>query len=411
MNLKIHLFAPSVLCVSQSIDPVGEGEIAFSDLVSLLRHDGHPAVTHALAAALREFGLTAGGRGGRTSKTFSGAEIRLASSGDAFAKEVDGHVRELVSLLIRHKAPESLSDELIDGIWQKNRPLNRKSRFECLLVDKQGLLLVAPAAEAHDRVFELDKAHDLAEILLSIDVFLEEASTVRHSYPAYVDFILERVTGWITQPGSQMAQTVSYQKLFELLRDEFQVAAKLDSVHRPKLSEYDRTFLNSFSDGWWEDPAFYEVIENADQARAGLGLDFVEDVQWRQILQRDIRETHRSFDAKNYKATQVLAGSVLEAALLAAILRANPQTSRRVLKGGLRDLLTEAQATSVISPTTDLGGFIDTVASFRNLIHPEREVRMGNEPNEHRAAMSIAAMELVLKELEANAKDSHRPPA
>jgi hypothetical protein len=105
----------------------------------------------------------------------------------------------------------------------------------------------------------------------------------------------------------------------------------------------------------------------------------------------------------------VLAGSVLEAALLAAILKVAPSGASKLKTLALKELFDEARTRSVIAPSDDLVGFVDTIATFRNLIHPGREVRKGIEPNEHRATISIAAMELLLKEIEQSVGRTNQP--
>ena len=143
-------------------------------------------------------------------------------------------------------------------------------------------------------------------------------------------------------------------------------------------------------------------------------LQFIEDVPFRRTLSVDIASAHRALANAEWKAATVLAGSVIEALCLWAIGRASAdvavQTADRLQRTGLlgrraipRDVL-QWHAPELIEVAfalefldSDAAQVARTTREYRNLIHPGREIRTGQQCTEGVAHVAIGAMQRVVE--------------
>jgi hypothetical protein len=144
-------------------------------------------------------------------------------------------------------------------------------------------------------------------------------------------------------------------------------------------------------------------------------LDFIDDPELRRTLSVDLAAAHRALAHGEWKAATVLAGSVLEA-LCVWIIRRNSNEARnasveRLLREGVlrrppaADVLSwqAAELIEVAFAQGAMGG--DTVQAarqtkdYRNLIHPGRELRTGQQCTEGTAHIAIGAMQRVVEDL------------
>jgi hypothetical protein len=147
-------------------------------------------------------------------------------------------------------------------------------------------------------------------------------------------------------------------------------------------------------------------------------LAFVTDAPFRETLRADIAAASRSFGVADWKGATVLAGSVVEALLLWAVLEHETRTPRSsaqaalslvgsgalskspdpaVERWGLHELTEVAHTLGIIGPITAAQCRI--AREFRNLIHPGRAARMGQQCNRGTTLSALAAVEHVIGDL------------
>jgi len=150
-------------------------------------------------------------------------------------------------------------------------------------------------------------------------------------------------------------------------------------------------------------------------SKATAELDFIQDDDLKTNFELDISATNQALSNGEWKATTVLAGSVIEALLLWA-LRNSDQTriNHAITKLKERKILTKSPSSSLdmwslytmIEVSVKLNIIEERTAEqtrlakdFRNLIHPGREKRLSFKCNRGTALAAVAAVEFVVKDL------------
>ena len=145
-------------------------------------------------------------------------------------------------------------------------------------------------------------------------------------------------------------------------------------------------------------------------------LAFIEDTELRDGLRLDISAINRALSNSEWKATTVLAGSVVEALLLWALRRlpeAEVFAKAIKLSGGgtldrrpgpelekwhLQEYIEVAAALNIVDPNTAAQARL--AREYRNLIHPGRALRLGTRCDRGIALGAVAALEMVVRDLE-----------
>ena len=138
------------------------------------------------------------------------------------------------------------------------------------------------------------------------------------------------------------------------------------------------------------------------------GLEFVSDKQLREGLRVDISAATSALNNHEYKASTVLAGSVIEALLLWGLNELDEQEVRNKtapLKPPknsldtwrLSDLIKAANACNLIDETTTRQA--ELAQDFRNLIHPGRATRLAATCTLGTAYAALAAVDMVAARL------------
>lgn len=148
------------------------------------------------------------------------------------------------------------------------------------------------------------------------------------------------------------------------------------------------------------------------------GLDFIEDPRARASVRTDASTAHRALGNGEYKAATVLAGSVVEALLLwrlrplataeLAAARRRVNEDRRDAKRSslptkglewysLSDFIEVAEAAGAITAT--LASSLRTTREYRNLIHPGRVLRSGEDASQATALYALGGMEGLIEAL------------
>jgi hypothetical protein len=141
-------------------------------------------------------------------------------------------------------------------------------------------------------------------------------------------------------------------------------------------------------------------------SRASAGLAFLSDQNLRENLRIDISAANRALVTGEWKAVTVLAGSIVEAILLWAIQEKSPAEFARVTaispklpstapdEWHLPDYIVAAERLSILKPNTVIHARL--TKDFRNLIHPGRARRLGQQCNRGTALAALASVELVI---------------
>lgn len=144
-------------------------------------------------------------------------------------------------------------------------------------------------------------------------------------------------------------------------------------------------------------------------------LQWVDDADLRQSLRLDLSSTNKALAEGEWKAATVLAGSVMEALLLWRLLKEDDAQVEKAC----HDLVTEKKLDK--KPPTDqtfwnLHQYIEVTAAlnlisdesakqarlakgFRDLIHPGREQRLGQQCDRATALTAAAAVEHIIRNL------------
>jgi hypothetical protein len=152
-------------------------------------------------------------------------------------------------------------------------------------------------------------------------------------------------------------------------------------------------------------------------------LQFIDDAVFRRTLSVDVAAAHRALTNGEWKAATVLAGSVIEALCLWAIRRHAPdaglETAQRLQREGILgrrgvpgdllnwhapELIEVAFAQALIGE--DTVQVARTTKDYRNLIHPGRELRTGQQCTEGVGHVSVGAMRRVIEDLEGRAPNA-----
>lgn len=144
-------------------------------------------------------------------------------------------------------------------------------------------------------------------------------------------------------------------------------------------------------------------------------LIFIEDDDLRADLRVDISATNQALSSGEWKATTVLAGSVIEALLLWALKKhdqderstaVNTLLKDRTLKSDPGENLDKWTLHTFVEVASDLKIIgenttkqVRLAKGFRNLIHPGREQRLGQKCNRGTALSAVAAVEFVVSDL------------
>jgi hypothetical protein len=139
-------------------------------------------------------------------------------------------------------------------------------------------------------------------------------------------------------------------------------------------------------------------------------LSFIQDDEFEKELRLDISRVNQALSNTEWKATTVLAGSVMEALLLWALNQEPPANIRSATtslklkddpseldKWTLGPLIKVAEKLNVISNMTATQAKLTQL--FRNLIHPGRTKRLGEKCNRGTAMAAVAGLEFVVEDL------------
>src|SRR5260370_19329130 len=131
-------------------------------------------------------------------------------------------------------------------------------------------------------------------------------------------------------------------------------------------------------------------------------FDFLSDEKFRFSLEKDYQELMLSLQNGAWKAAYILAGSIIEAILIDYLLATGYQHTDP-LTMPLADAISVCRENGILSEKTEYIAYM--IKSYRNLIHPDRAVRLSEIVEEGSAKVAQALVDIIVKEvLEAKKK-------
>ncbi|MGW4501480.1 hypothetical protein ACWENR_23060 [Micromonospora sp. NPDC004336] len=129
--------------------------------------------------------------------------------------------------------------------------------------------------------------------------------------------------------------------------------------------------------------------------------DIVRDADLAAILESRLNEARVCDRNGAYSSAVIMLGSLLEGVLLDAVKARMPGSSEPLKKWNLHNLLETAHDNKWIQ--TDVHGFATTLREYRNLVHPNAQVKIGHAPDQDTVLMCWPVINAALNDLAATA--------
>lgn len=136
-------------------------------------------------------------------------------------------------------------------------------------------------------------------------------------------------------------------------------------------------------------------------------FDFISGEDFRKSLEDDYNELAQCLKVNAWKAAHVLAGSIIETLLIDFLIASNykHKTSIDPLKMDLGQAIIACRKEGILTEKTEQ--LSSAIKSYRNLIHPGRKIRLGEEVDENGAKVAHALVDIVIKEVSARRKENY----
>lgn len=128
-------------------------------------------------------------------------------------------------------------------------------------------------------------------------------------------------------------------------------------------------------------------------------FEFISDLRFKSILERDYKELERCFEAECYKSVLVMSGSLIEALISEFFINQPPvgYNDKKILGLTLGQLIDLALSEKLIDEKVK--SLSSVVRGFRNLIHPGRELRSNERFDKETANVSLSLVRIILKDI------------
>lgn len=136
-------------------------------------------------------------------------------------------------------------------------------------------------------------------------------------------------------------------------------------------------------------------------------FDFISGDNFRDSLNSDYLELTSCLEHQAWKAVHVLSGSIVEAILIDYLVSSNYQnrTSTDLLKLDLGNAITICREEGILSPRA--AELSSVVRSYRNLIHPGRIIRTGEQVDENGAKIAAVLVEIIANEVSVKKRENY----
>ncbi len=134
------------------------------------------------------------------------------------------------------------------------------------------------------------------------------------------------------------------------------------------------------------------------ETKPNSGLfDFITHPELKANLASNYKELQGSVEQGNWTAAHVLAGSIIEAALMDYLLAVQHADEAKLLKWDLSDLIAAGKAEGVV---TDRASYLcHVIKDYRNLIHPGRVLRLKEKVDEEGARVALSLVKMVAQDI------------
>ncbi|HEY4034786.1 MAG TPA: hypothetical protein VGL94_12570 [Ktedonobacteraceae bacterium] len=127
-----------------------------------------------------------------------------------------------------------------------------------------------------------------------------------------------------------------------------------------------------------------------------LNFDFVSDEKFRFSLEKDYQELTSSLQNGAWKAAHLLAGSIIEAILM-DYLSATGYQHTDLLSMTLEEAISVCGEKGALSDKVEYIAY--TIKDYKNLIHPDKVMRLSENIEEGNAKVSQALVDIITKEI------------
>lgn len=136
-------------------------------------------------------------------------------------------------------------------------------------------------------------------------------------------------------------------------------------------------------------------------------FDFITDDRLREVLESDYRELEANLKSESWKSVHVMAGSIIEAVLMDYLETsgASGRTTAELQGLVLGELVQECRTANIISQmATELSSVVRT---YRNLIHPGRQLRLNEKVTSSSASIAKHLVEVIVEEIATKKRETY----
>lgn len=171
----------------------------------------------------------------------------------------------LVALLLGNSTWDSMHQDLIQAVVDRNEEINKKSTSEVLWVNKQGVLFLTPR-NGHwpTQAGRFHRVLDLVELGLVTQRFLDEfPSQRRPDNENFIDFVYMLMSAWLQAPKAMFSASYANEYAWEIIAEALKLCDKLALTERiaHNVIESGRSKQREFaavSGTWWRRAEFAE---------------------------------------------------------------------------------------------------------------------------------------------------------
>lgn len=406
VNFNIKIYPPNILSIKVDTDSFSINNVTdLFELQKLSNHRNIELLVKAIISLVKSFNHKTDVDLSHNYKYKPIIRVSEYTGFPNYKYSIRKNRRIIIGLLIRSINYKELDKDIVDSIFNKNLEINKKRSNSTLLVDKQGVLLIT----SDNNFSSLD--YTQLSILYELGFVLSEFSSHKTQYNTYSQelylFLLNNIFKLVYNHEAMLRASISNIHAWELISNEF----KLKDVYRSILDSFQdkinekKLLFDELGLVWYKDSYPIDYVSRKVKKHENFDLSFIHSSKLKGIIETDFREAERSFTARNFKATMVLCGSIVEAILRDVYLHddfmtANHANIQNAIKYGNKDLafmISKLEDYNLLpGHNNPLKSLLNGVREYRNLIHPEAETRLKIQPTEKTAELSLNIVKLLI---------------
>lgn len=406
VNFSIRLFPPNILSIAIRVSDITfDGD--YGDLIAYQDLRSHEAISF-IARCIAGMVSSPDHKNFEPSNLLpsrpSTKLVDASWSRRGFSKSINQDLSKFIGILIHHPDYNAMSSTILDDIIEKNKAHNAEHTDKLLLIDKQGLLLLSPTDVELEAPKRLRRTEDLYQIALAIDNFLTQYPVQRLVNEDLADFYFHLIIPLLRNPDTLLNRSVSNRFRWKLIANELGFPDRLDAIDNSYLTAVEEKNLAfaAVANEWWRITDLPSLVSEEVYAAKGVQFRFLENADLKASIISDYAEAQRCLNGKNYKATIILCGSIIEA-LITAALENEPSvkmSTKRLYELDLSKLLSEAQTHQVLKDQP-LAELMSPLRQWRNMIHPGAQIRKHLTAGRQEATIGIEVVDLLIRHLSA----------